>query len=187
MATIKELVAKEKERPDIASCRVVHLHKEGQFLGAYEWSAWLLTRSESLRVMHKKFKDIEQTVASIGFPASSLDKFRPANSELVELENGDIDLLLSANDFPDGYDKGLMEKEFENWKSLLPPPEKKNNSAKKEKREDVAAPLEDSEILSVGSLTDIMKIVLRFDVSSHSPIDCQQFVLRLQHGLHHLL
>lgn len=81
---------------------MVHLYKEGQFFGAYEWSAWLLTRSESLRVMRKKYKDIEQTVASIGFSASSLDKFRPANSELVELENGDMDLLLSVKDFPDG-------------------------------------------------------------------------------------
>lgn len=40
MSLTKELIEQENSRTS-ANCLTVHLHKEGTFLRAYEWSAWL--------------------------------------------------------------------------------------------------------------------------------------------------
>ena len=46
MARIKDIVELEKQRPDIAAARIIHLYAEGTFCHAYEWSAWLWQRSQ---------------------------------------------------------------------------------------------------------------------------------------------
>lgn len=53
----------------------VHLHKEGSFLRAYDWSAWLCCRYlHDFKVTKRQFKGIEAPVAYIGFPETSLVK-----------------------------------------------------------------------------------------------------------------
>jgi len=44
MARIKDIVEAERQRSDMAVCRVIHLYTEGTFCHAYEWSAWLWQR-----------------------------------------------------------------------------------------------------------------------------------------------
>ena len=44
----------EKQRPDMAACRIIHLYTEGTFFHAYEWSAWLCHKHISqFRVTHR--------------------------------------------------------------------------------------------------------------------------------------
>ena len=54
MARIKDIVEAEKQRLDMAACRIIHLYTEGTFFHAYEWSAWLCHKHISqFRVTHR--------------------------------------------------------------------------------------------------------------------------------------
>ncbi|GEM_PF-2627905 len=54
MARIKDIVEQEKQRPDMAAARVIHLYAEGTFCHAYEWSAWLWQRFvREFKVTHR--------------------------------------------------------------------------------------------------------------------------------------
>ncbi len=41
MTDLKEAIEKEKKRDTAAQARIMYFYKEGTFLRAYEWSAWL--------------------------------------------------------------------------------------------------------------------------------------------------
>lgn len=41
MSVTKELIEQERQQVQIGQLRDVHLHKEGTFLRANDWSAWL--------------------------------------------------------------------------------------------------------------------------------------------------
>ena len=41
MSVTKELIKKEKDLVQAGQVRDLHLHREGTFLRAYDWSAWL--------------------------------------------------------------------------------------------------------------------------------------------------
>ena len=65
----KEIV--EFETRDLSSGNrdVLHLHHEGSFFRAYEWSAFLACRYlHDFKVTKRVFKGIEEPVAYIGFP-----------------------------------------------------------------------------------------------------------------------
>ena len=44
MAQLKDIVEIEKLRDDISKCRSAYLYRDGTFLRAYEWSAWLFVK-----------------------------------------------------------------------------------------------------------------------------------------------
>ena len=44
MSVTKELIEQERQSVQAGHLRDIHLHKEGTFLRAYEWSAWLCCR-----------------------------------------------------------------------------------------------------------------------------------------------
>jgi len=53
----------------------LHLWKEGTFMRAYDWSAWLACRYlHDFKANKRQFKDIGDAVAYIGFPETSLGK-----------------------------------------------------------------------------------------------------------------
>ena len=55
--------------------RDLHLHREGTFIRAYDWSAWLACRYlHDFKVNKRAFKGIDEPVAYIGFPETSLEK-----------------------------------------------------------------------------------------------------------------
>lgn len=77
MSSIKEIVEQES-RQTAASRSELHLYREGTFLRAYEWSAFLACRYlHDFKVNKRQFKDIGQPVAYIGFPDTSLMKWIP--------------------------------------------------------------------------------------------------------------
>jgi hypothetical protein len=41
MSVTKELIEQERMQVQAGCVRDVHLHREGSFLRAYEWSAWI--------------------------------------------------------------------------------------------------------------------------------------------------
>ena len=78
MSLTKELIEQERQLVQIGYCREVHLHREGTFLRAYDWSAWLCCRYlHDFKVSKRTFKGIDTPVAYIGFPETSLMKWLP--------------------------------------------------------------------------------------------------------------
>lgn len=70
MSVTKELIEQERLQVQAGSVKDVHLHREGTFLRAYDWSAWLCCRYlHNFKVNKRQFKDVEAPVAYIGFPA----------------------------------------------------------------------------------------------------------------------
>lgn len=78
MSLTKELIEQERCQVQAGGLRDVHLHKEGSFLRAYEWSAWLCCRYlHDFKVNKRQFKGIDEAVAYIGFPETSRQKWIP--------------------------------------------------------------------------------------------------------------
>ena len=64
MSVTKELIEQERHHVQTGQFREIHLHKEGTFLRAYDWSAWLCCRYlHEFKVNKRAFKGIEQPVA----------------------------------------------------------------------------------------------------------------------------
>ena len=78
MSVTKELIEHERQQVQAGHACDVHLHKEGTFLRAYDWSAWLCCRLfHDFKVNKRLFKGIDAPVAYIGFPETSLEKWLP--------------------------------------------------------------------------------------------------------------
>lgn len=73
MSVTKELIEKERLLVQTGHHGDVHLHKEGTFLRAYDWSPWLCCRYlHEFKVNKRAFKGIDEPVAYIGFPETNL-------------------------------------------------------------------------------------------------------------------
>ena len=78
MSVTKELIEKEKDLVEAGQVRDMHLHREGTFIRAYDWSAWLACKYlHDFKVNKRTFKGIDEPVAYIGFPETSLEKWIP--------------------------------------------------------------------------------------------------------------
>ena len=84
MSLTKELIEQERQQVQAGQSREIHLHKEGTFLRAYDWSAWLCCRYlHEFKVNKRVFKGIDDPVAYIGFPETSLQKCVPEGASSV--------------------------------------------------------------------------------------------------------
>ncbi len=73
MSVTKELIEQENLQLQTGNYRDVHLHKEGSFLRAYDWNAWLCCHYlHDFKVNKRAFKGIDEPVAYIGFPETNL-------------------------------------------------------------------------------------------------------------------
>ena len=82
MSVTKELIEQENMQLQTGNYRDVHLHKEGSFLRAYDWSAWLCCHYlHDFKVNKRAFKGIDEPVAYIGFPERCLQRFRKSGAK----------------------------------------------------------------------------------------------------------
>ncbi len=58
MSVTKELIEHERQLVQTGQLRDVHLHKEGTFMRAYDWSAWLCCRLNIFRIKSAYFQKI---------------------------------------------------------------------------------------------------------------------------------
>lgn len=64
MSVTKELIEQEKQLVQAGQIRDVHLHREGTFLRAYDWSAFLCCHYlHEFKVSKRAFKGIDEPVA----------------------------------------------------------------------------------------------------------------------------
>lgn len=94
MPTISEIYETEHGRE---SYDTIHLYAEGSFWRAYEYSAWLFTRSiHEFKVTKRLMKGVEGPVTFIGFPRTSLEKWLPKETQIEKID--DKHMVVSIND-----------------------------------------------------------------------------------------
>lgn len=89
----------ELEKRDETNIYEVNLIKEGNFIRAYEWSAYLiynLPNQHEITLIHTSLNSVEDGYISLGFPPSSLLKFVPIdNKDSMEFNDNILTIDLS--------------------------------------------------------------------------------------------
>lgn len=180
MAKLTEILDIERKRPLPEHYLQIRLWADGSFYRAYEFSAWLCCR------YIRQFKVTRRTIAAansdllfIGFPQSSLDKFKPEGASVALFDDKNVLLTL-----PEGMvvpsEGSTLEQEFQNWRTTIPLTESKT-----EQQKGIKAPKLSSS--SPVSMTGIMKSIMEFSIESNTPIDCMLFLAEVKKHLSSLL
>lgn len=181
MSSTKEIVDQES-RQTSGSRLDIHLHREGTFLRAYEWSAFLACRYlHDFKVNKRQFKDIEQPVAYIGFPDTSLMKWIPEGAgQRVE---GEKHLVVKLPEMMVSDDLDTMAQAFAEWKDGIPLAEHQGGKRKPSKDDSPSS----FDATTHASLTSIMQRVLAFPIESKSPLESMTFLADIKRQLASLI
>ena len=115
----KDIIEQESLRLSSGIRNELHLYREGTFLRAYDWSAWLACRYlHEFKVNKRQFKGVDAPVAYIGFPDTSLAKWLPEGVEQSAVDDKHLQLLLPEQMLPDPLE--TMQADYERWKESVP-------------------------------------------------------------------
>ena len=118
---LSAIIEKEKQRGNLFECRIARLYREGMFLRAYNWSAWLFVKqTPDLKISNRQTKSSEDTVTMIGFPPQSIEKFAPEGAQVATNTDGSVDVVFPSSIIPDDADPQALAAEYDEWKSSLP-------------------------------------------------------------------
>ncbi len=175
---LAEILDKERLRQDLQQSSVIHLMKEGTFYHAYEWSAWLCFRYVAqLKATRRLFANsISESMVFVGFPVNSLPKYTPEGANIVESDDGGLDMILPLSVFQPETTLDNLHSDFENWKQSVPLTEKSKNKVKEEKYGVSAAE-------RPARLTDVMREIVSYPLEQHSPMECMMFVAEMKQKL----
>ena len=181
MSVTKELIEQERQQVQSGQLHDVHLHKEGTFLRAYDWSAWLCCRYlHDFKVNKRSFKGIDEPVVYIGFPETSLRKWVPEGAEQrVESEKH---LVLTLPETMVADHPETLATAYAEWKDGIPLAEGTPGMRKKGGGKDYGLDDEGSAD-GTPTLTAIMQRVLAFPIESKSPLESMAFLAGIKRQL----
>ena len=130
---------------------------------------------------HKTKQTADGTFVFVGFPLTSLDKYRPVNSQDVPSDESHIILDLPVDTFPEEVTKELYDADFESWKKETALTDNKNGKTDKALSDSQRG--SDSHALMPLRLTDIMQKIMAYPLESKSPIETMVFVSELKRKL----
>lgn len=181
MSITKELIEQERQFVQTGKLREVHLHKEGTFLRAYDWSAWLCCHYlHDFKVNKRQFKGIDEPVAYIGFPETSLQKWTPEGSE--QRAEGDKHLVLTLPEVMVTDDLDVLSAAYSEWKEGIPLTESQPGLRKRGGGKDADSDVDDF-FASPATLTGIMQRILAFPIESRSPLESMTFLADVKRQL----
>lgn len=185
MPAISEIMEFERDHTsEISNFKKVHLVREGSFIRAYEFSAWLLINAlspdyenvQKMKVTHKKLKDGSDFLF-VGFPQSSMDKYIPREAQTEVVDDTHFIVFLeeeTALQFPSAEE---VTKTFEEWKNSFPISE---NKPKKDKQENEGnSSLKDTSLV----LSAVIQEIQTYKVMNHNPFEWGQFLTDIQQKL----
>ncbi len=179
MSVTKELIEKERELVQSGQVRDLHLHREGTFIRAYDWSAWLACRYlHDFKVNKRTFKGIYEPVAYIGFPETSLEKWIPEGAEQRVEDEKHMVVTLPELMVSDTYE--TLTAAYSEWKETLPLAESNPGVRKKSGSKDDGMPKADEVPVT---LTTIMQRILAFPIESKSPLESMVFLADIKQRL----
>ena len=133
MSSIKEIIEVESKELSDGHRDILHLHREGSFYRAYEWSAFLACRYlHEFKANKRVFKGLEQSVAFIGFPETSINKWIPEGAEQTAIEDKHLAIRLPEMLFA-GDTAEVLDAAFAEWKEGIPLSENQAKGDKKSK------------------------------------------------------
>jgi hypothetical protein len=157
--------------------RELHLYREGTFLRAYEWSAWLACRFlHDFKVSKRRFKGADEPVVYIGFPEGSLLKWLPEGAEQHVAEENHLVLTLPDLLMADSME--TIDGDYAEWRDAIPLMEARERSKK-------GSAGTDSEMTASDptTLTGIMQRILAFPIESRSPLESMTFLADVKQQL----
>lgn len=173
----KDIIEQESLRLSSGIRNELHLYREGTFLRAYDWSAWLACRYlHEFKVNKRQFKGVDAPVAYIGFPDTSLAKWLPEGVEQSAVDDKHLQLLLPEQLLPDPLE--TMQADYERWKESVPLAvngQKKGNPH--------GADAEDSPREGHVTLTSIMQRIMAYPIESKSPLESMLFLADVKRSL----
>lgn len=168
MAGIKDILEIEKGRKNVEDWRKLHLFQEGSFYRAYEVSAWLCHKYiHPFKVTHRHVKGIDQSIAFVGFPVTSIEKRKPEGAIIESIAEKHIVVNLPMEE---GVTSDSSQNDFAVWKSLQPLDASKDNETSKENTKVIKG--RDGMLTLFG----VAQMLLAYPIESHSPIDCMLFL-----------
>ncbi|MFR9543839.1 MAG: hypothetical protein SNH27_17570 [Rikenellaceae bacterium] len=158
------MTTKEIFSAEIANIDKIILYKEGIFYKAYEKSAYAFVLRLNPYATKKKYvKVICSDLVSIGFPMTSLDKFK---DQVEILERTDERIVIKTDD--------INTTEFEAWKEALPIHEPQPKEVVSQVEEPKA---------EVSNHSRIVEMIRSFAVENKTPIECMLFIGELKRVL----
>lgn len=175
MPKLSEILDVEKQRLSPESLREIRLWTDGSFYRAYEWSAWLCIRYvRQFKVTKRYIKNIDTDVLFVGFPQSSLDKFKVEGSMVEPWDNKGVLMTLPEELVHPDAEDSTLQTEFENWRTTIPLAGTAGEEKVKGAQAKVSQPV---------SVTGIMRQIFEFQVENHSPIECMLFLVEMKQKL----
>lgn len=180
---LSEIIDKEKQRSNVFECRIARMYREGTFLRAYNWSAWLFIKSGGeLKISNRSVKKIDEPVAMVGFPPKSMEKYAPEGSQTTINTDGSVDVIFPSSIIPDDVDVQALAEEYNEWKAALPVAEVKNEKQKDRSDRDTS-----ESVACKGTLTSIMQRILAYPIESKSPMESMSFLAEIKRQLASLI
>lgn len=175
----KEIIDIEGNRADAQARQTMHLYKEGTFIRAYNWSAWLCCRYlNAFKVNKRLYNGIDKPVAYIGFPETSISKWVKSPQLLEQLDEKHFVLVLDMA--PEDLDESEMNALYESWYNDIPLIEQKPKNEKRSAGEVYAS-------AHPSSLTGVMQKIIAYPLENKSPIDCMLFLSEIKKELSSLI
>ena len=178
MSVIKEIAEQEKARLQAGVRNELHLWREGTFLRAYDWSAWLACRYlHEFKVNKRLFKGVDEPVVYIGFPEASLMKWMPEGIEQRVAEENHLVLTLSDLLLADSME--TIDQDYRSWCDAVPLTESKVRGKKGKEGAGGDTPTASDPT----TLTGIMQRILAFPIESRSPLESMTFLADVKQQL----
>lgn len=176
MSVTKEIIEQETMRLAGVERDAIHLHREGSFLRAYEWSAFLACRYlHSFKINKRAFKGIGHPVVYIGFPETSIDKWMPEGAVLEALDEKHLAVHL-PKPMIEAMTPVELDVEFVGWKNSIPLTEHKTKEEHKNKKDDTLDGVFEDKV----TITSVMHRILEFPIESKSPIESMLFLANVK-------
>ena len=174
MSSTKEIVELEAQELRDGLRDIIHLHRKGSFLRAYEWSAFLACRYlHEFKVNKRVFKGIEQPVAFIGFPETSVNKWMPEGADQTTVDEKHLAVRLPSVMLAEESVEALDDA-FTEWKDAVPLSESQTKVEKKSKAQSDAMKVDG--IVENVTLTSVMQRILAYPIESKSPLESMSFL-----------
>lgn len=179
--SMAELADMEAKRVQSGIKGEIHLWREGTFLRAYDWSAWLAFRLlHEFKVNKRQLKGREKPVAYIGFPETSLQKWLPEGIHHEVLTEKHMVLTMTEEMLAAlGID---LEAEYMTWYDSLPLTETRDSGKRVMKVVD-NSPFEQNKTNNQVSMVAIMQRILAYPIESNSPMECMLFLADVKQQL----
>ena len=194
MANLKEVFATEDSREQRGEWNTVHLFKMGGFLEAYDWSAWLISQVTfndavrmqtkdrmPIKVRRRKRTDIEGTYCTVGFPATSLDKYIPERTDF-KME-GEAHCIATVTLPQSTIDE--MRKHYTDWVNAQPIEGPKEKKKKTHTADAAAEPAQPTQQLPAKA--GILSQIMAYPLSASTPADNAAFIASLKQQIADIL